>query len=154
MNDKEYYDYVFAKNNGCGSGMICAMIIAAIVLFTLFGCKTQYVPVETIKEVYITKHDSITLRDSIWQHDSVFVQMKGDTVLVEKWRTKYVEHLRDVVKVDSFIKRDSVQVPYPVARKLSFKERMYITIGKIVIWPTLIIILALIIYLALKFRRR
>ena len=154
MNDKEYYDYVFAKNNGCGSGMICAMIIAAIVLFTLCGCKTQYVPVETIKEVYITKHDSITLRDSIWQHDSVFVQMKGDTVLVEKWRTKYVEHLRDVVKVDSFIKRDSVQVPYPVARKLSFKERMYITIGKIVIWPTLIIILALIIYLALKFRRR
>ena len=134
--------------------MICAMIIAAIVLFTLCGCKTQYVPVETIKEVYITKHDSITLRDSIWQHDSVFVQMKGDTVLVEKWRTKYVEHLRDVVKVDSFIKRDSVQVPYPVARKLSFKERMYITIGKIVIWPTLIIILALIIYLALKFRRR
>lgn len=154
MKDEGYFNYIFANNSrygGCGS-VVCVLI--AIVTLLLCGCRTQYVPVETIKEVYITKHDSITLRDSIWQHDSVYVAMKGDTLLVEKWRTKYVEHLRDVVRVDSFIKTDSIQVPYPVERKLNRWEQVCIDYGKIMIGATVVTFIAFVVLLILWLKKR
>lgn len=43
-------------------------------------------------------------------HDSIYLAMKGDTVLLEKWHTKYVDKLR----IDTLIKRDSIPVPYDV----------------------------------------
>ena len=156
MPDEEYFNYIIANNSryggGCGSVFFVVLIVVTSLL--LCGCRTQYVPVETIKEVYITKHDSITLRDSIWQHDSVFVSMKGDTVLVEKWRTKYVEHLRDVVKIDSFIKTDSIQVPYPVERKATRWEKFCLDYGKIMFGGTIVGVIAVIAAIILWLRRK
>ena len=54
-----------------------------IILLTLAICLTscrgiKYVPVETVKTEYITR-DSIRF-DSIYEHDSIFLFVKGDTV--------------------------------------------------------------------------
>ena len=43
----------------------------------LSSCRTQYVPVETVKTEYRIR-DSIRY-DSIYQHDSVYIAVKGDT---------------------------------------------------------------------------
>ena len=74
----------------------------------MVGCKThQQVVVETrIDTLLITKQQ----RDSIWLHDSIHVKDKGDTLLIEKWHTKYIEKM-----VHDTIYRSSVDsIPVPV----------------------------------------
>lgn len=154
MTDKKYYDYVFAKNNGCGSGMICAMIIAAIVLFTLCGCKTQYVSVPEYHTEYVYRTDSVTFRDSIYVHDSIYTEKKGDTIFVNKWRTQYVDRYRDVVRIDSFIKTDSIRVPYPCERQATRWEKFCIDYGKIMLGATILAVVAAIIFLVLWIRKK
>lgn len=84
-------------------------------LFT--GCtKTVYVPVESVRTEYQDRY----LRDSIFLRDSVHVREKGDSVIIDRWHKEYVDRLR----VDSFIRTDSIQVPYPVD-KIVEVNRLY-----------------------------
>lgn len=85
--------------------IICIAIAAGIC--ALASCSTiRYVD----REVVIHDTTRVVKVDSIWnyQHDSVFVKEKGDTVY------KYVEHIRyrDRIKVDTLLKVrvDSVTV--------------------------------------------
>ena len=96
------------------------IILFAVALAVLTGCKTiEYVPVVE-HEVH---HDSIYFtkieRDSIYMHDSTYVHDKGDTVLIEKWHTRYV----DKIRVDTVvrIKIDSIPKPYPVIKEVEKK---------------------------------
>lgn len=130
------------------------IIVALIVCLLLFGCKTQYVPVETIRTVTVTKTDSFIEKDSVFCHDSVFVQAKGDTLLVEKWHTKYVDRWRDKVRIDSFIKIDSVQVPYPVEKKLTKWQQFTLDYGKVAFGGSLVAIAIIIFELVRWLRRR
>ena len=130
------------------------IIVALIVCLLLFGCKTQYVPVETIRTVTVTKTDSFIEKDSVFCHDSVFVQSKGDTLLVEKWHTKYVDRWRDKVRIDSFIKVDSVQVPYPVEKKLTKWQQFTLDYGKVAFGGSLVAIAIIIFELVRWLRRR
>jgi hypothetical protein len=84
------------------------VIIATILLVSIafLSCKTVYVPTESVRTEYTDRF----LHDSIYVSDSVYIRDRGDTVFKEKWKTKYVERLR----VDSFIRHDSIHVPYPV----------------------------------------
>ncbi len=77
----------------------------------LSSCRSiQYVPVDTIKTEY--KYIDRIQHDSIYQKDSVMYYVKGDTVFVDKY--KYLYKYLFINKVDSFVKVDSIQVPYPV----------------------------------------
>ena len=103
-------------------------------LLALVGCKqTEYVTVEKVSHdtTYITKHQ----RDSVWLHDSTFVHEKGDTLLIEKWHTKYREK---IVHDTTYISKcDTVPVPYPVKeyveKNLNFFQKMTMSIGGIAI---------------------
>ena len=91
--------------------------------------RTMYVPVTSVQ------HDSIYLhthsRDSIVVSDSVTIREKGDTVWLTRWRTEYRDRIRtDTAYVE---RRDSIQVPYPVERKLSRKERLYMSAGRVAV---------------------
>jgi len=91
-------------------GMIFAIVV---ILMMMCSCKSiEYVPVAQEH----TLHDSIYFtqiqRDSIWQHDSVFIKDRGDTMLIERWHTKYVESIKHDT---TFVaKIDSIPVPYEV----------------------------------------
>ena len=50
------------------------------------SCKTQYIPVESVRTEYKTR-DSIRY-DSIYQRDSIYTLVKGDTVY--QYRYKYL----------------------------------------------------------------
>lgn len=99
-----------------------------MILICLGSCRSvKYVPYETIKHdsIYITNHQ----KDSVYIHDSIFQKEKGDTLILEKWHTKYVEKQ---VHDTSFVERwDSIYVPYPVERELSTWEKRYISLGKV-----------------------
>ena len=82
-----------------------------IAISLLASCTaTKYVEVEKVRvdTTYITKWQ----KDSVWLHDSIHVKERGDTVLVEKWHTKYVEkQVHDTTYVAT---HDTIPQPYPV----------------------------------------
>lgn len=91
-------------------GIVMAVAFLALLMCS---CKTiEYVPIVE----HETHHDSIYFtqvqRDSIWQHDSILIKQKGDTVRIEKWHTKYIE--KQVHDTTYVAKVDSVPVPYKV----------------------------------------
>lgn len=119
-------------------------LILILTLFSSCKSKTIYVPVESLKLEY---RDNL-IRDSIYLHDSIFMQTKNDTVLIEKFRYLY----KDRLVHDSIHLRDTIRVPYPVleeveVNKVSGFQNFQMWCGRIL----LIIILA---YLGLKLYRR
>lgn len=129
---------------------IIAMLGFALALLAT-GCKTQYVPVESIK------HDSIYISsirvDSVFNRDSVMVYIKGDSTYIykEKEVTRYKIE-RDTTIIE---KVDSVQVPYPVEKKLSRWEQIKMDMGGIAIGAVGVcaLVLAILIWLKLKSRK-
>lgn len=71
------------------------------------------------------------MKDSIFVQDSVFIRQKGDTVFKDKFKFvyKYVL-LRDTMMT---IKTDSIPVPVPVEKKLTWWEQTKIDIATITI---------------------
>lgn len=91
-------------------GIVVGMVAVGLLMCS---CKSvEYVPVIQ----HETHHDSIYFtqiqRDSIWQHDSILIKQKGDTVRIEKWHTKYIE--KQVHDTTYVAKVDSVPVLYEV----------------------------------------
>ena len=110
-------------------GIVMAVAFLALLMCS---CKTiEYVPIVE----HETHHDSIFFtqiqRDSIWQHDSILIKQKGDTVRIEKWHTKYIE--KQVHDTTYVAKVDSVPVPYEVKvevpAKLSKTQKGLMTLG-------------------------
>lgn len=125
---------------GCYMLVLC-VIVCAVVALMLCGCKSiEYVPVEKVVKEYVTKHDTVMQKDSVWLHDSVFIHAKGDTVWYEKWHTKYVDRWKERIVTDTVIKVDSIPVPYPVEKKAEvlpwyrklWLEAKYILIGMVI----------------------
>lgn len=101
-------------------------LIIAIAFIALFSsCQTQYIPVETVKTEY--RYIDRVQYDSIYKHDSTMIYRDGDTVYLNKY--KYLYKYLYLNRVDSFVKVDSVQVPYPVEKKLSKWQAMKMELG-------------------------
>lgn len=93
--------------------ILCLLVLTA-------GCSSvRYVPVEAIRRdsVYITQ---IRI-DSVVDRDSVYIKewAKGDTVFIDKVKWKFRDRWRQTVDTLQVVRVDSVQVPYPVEKKLS-----------------------------------
>lgn len=106
---------------------IAIMVFSGLVLG---GCKTKYVSVPEIHTEYITSVDTTVRKDSVYLRDSVYVERKGDTLYVNK--TLYMDRYHNIYKVkkDTVVKRDSVNVAYPVEKEMSRSERLFVAMGK------------------------
>lgn len=115
-------------------------MIMALAAMALAGCKTKerVVTIETVRTdtTYITRHE----RDSIYMHDSTHVSEKqrGDTIFVEvdRWRTRYVERLKnDTIREAT---HDTVPRPYPVVQEvpaeLTWWQNTRLHLANIVLW--------------------
>ena len=110
------------------SGLV---FVIASILFVLMlqGCKTKYVSVPEYHNVYVTKHDTLTKHDSVYQKEFVDRYVKGDTVFLTKTKVDYrYKNLYKTLYRDS-IKTDSVRVPYPVEKKLSRWQGLKMEVG-------------------------
>ena len=131
------------KRNGCLGIMawMFILLVAGFVLIAMGSCRSvRYVPVETIKHdsIYITQHQ----KDSIYIHDSIYQKEKGDTVLIEKWHTKYIEkQVRDTLIQ---IQRDTIPQPYPyeveVPAQLSWWQKTRMRMGEIALVALLVLL--------------
>jgi hypothetical protein len=128
-----------------GLGLLCVMC----------SCKSiQYVPVETVKTEYKVRTDTLTQKDSIYLRDSIWVEKSGDTVTTYKTRYVYQDRWRDRVVRDTVIKTDSIQVPYPVERKLSRWEAFCLDYGKVMVGTTGVLLLSIAIIIVIWIRKR
>jgi hypothetical protein len=118
-----------------------ARIITFIFLATiLYSCKSiQYVPVETMKRD--TTYLSQTKIDSIYHRDSIYVERKGDTVYLSKYKYlyKYIE------KHDTLWREkvDTIQVAYPVEAQLTKWQKIKINIDEYLKTTIILIIIGL-----------
>ena len=74
--------------------IVAALCVAALV-WMLQGCKVQdCIPETIVRDSIVTeyKHDSTY----IYQHDSIFIKEKADTIFVNKYVTRY----KDVMKIE------------------------------------------------------
>ena len=118
-----------------------------VVLCCISSCTTtQYVPVvEYHTDTLIQK---MTQRDSIYLHDSTIVREKGDTVLIDRWHTRYRD--REVHDTVYQSRIDSVPAPYPVTE---YVERKMSGIDKFLIATGILSIISVLIFAAYKLRR-
>lgn len=105
-------------------------LLALMVLGMLTSCKTKYVTVPEYHQTIVNKHDTLVARDSIYVKDSFYVEKSGDTVTMYKTRYIYIDRWRDKIISRDSIKVDSVGVPYPVEKKLTFWQKSAIRL-----WP-------------------
>ena len=138
---------VINGNINKGDSSMKNLVFTIVTILALSSCKTtEVVTVEKVKAdtTYITK----VQRDSIWQHDSVYVKEKGDSVLIERWHTKYIE--KEVHDTTYVAKHDSVPVPYPVTK---YVEKSLTFWQKLLMWFGGISGLLVIVILYIKLRR-
>ena len=111
------------------------------------SCRSiRHIPIETVKHdsIYVSK----VLHDSIYQRDSIYVDRKGDTVLI--YKDRYLYKYKNLVDTMYVIRIDSIQVPFPVERELSWWQSVKVQVGEIAIG----IIIGLIIIIALLRRKK
>lgn len=101
------------------------------------------VPIPITKTEYINTFKY----DSIYVHDSIDRLVKGDTILIQKWHTKYKEK---IIK-DTVIIRDSI--PYYITitkvvekNKLNFMQQLFVYLG-------IFTLVAFILYLIKMYKR-
>ena len=88
--------------------MVVYLVSAVVIALIFTSCKTKYVTVEKVHDVYHNVTD--TIRDSIKHEVIVKEFVKGDTVY--QYHTEYLYKDRWKVHDSIIIQRDSV--PYPV----------------------------------------
>lgn len=124
-----------------------SVILLFVIAVLVVGCKTQYVSVPEYHTDTLWQY--LSLRDSVYLHDSTIVKERGDTVVIERWHTRW--HDRFITDTLYRSRRDSISVPYPVERQLTKWESFCIGYGKVMTGVTLgslfLILLFIIIWL-------
>ena len=116
------------------------IIILLILAICFVSCRTQYIPVESVRTEYKTR-DSIRF-DSIYQRDSVYMLVKGDTIY--QYRYKYLYRYLTTNRTDTILKHDSIPSPYPVEKQLSRWQTIKMELGGWVFVLVIILILLII----------
>lgn len=127
--------------------------VLAITLCVLLGSctTTKYVQVPE----YHTDTICITQQqyDSIYVHDSIYKKERGDTLLIERWHTRYKEKL--VHDTTYISKVDTIAKPYPVevkvAKPLTWFQQVRIHIGNVILIALGFALIYCIVRLCLKF---
>ena len=120
-------------------GIIIFFVTLMLVMSAVCSCSTTRVGERIVRDsVYIDR----LKRDSIYQRDSIYIIVKGDTVFKYQYKYSYRDKLvRDTVAV---VRRDSI--PYPVEvskyveRKLSWWQTTLLWSG-VLAWLLIILIL-------------
>ena len=109
----------------------------------------SHIPIETVK------HDSIYIskiqHDSIYQRDSIYVDHKGDTVLI--YKDRYLYKYKNLIDTMYVSRTDSIQVPFPVERELSWWQSVKLQVGEIAI-GVIIGLIIIIVWLLRKNRKK
>lgn len=136
-------------------------LILCLVL-TLDGCRGTKTITERVEVPVVVTQEHHTesvkvdhVRDTLIQRDSVYYYVKGDTVRIERWH--YLQGTTNVVRVDTLIKVDSVQVPVVTERVVTQIEKVEKPLKwwqKGLMWAGGIGIILLVFFITVKIRTK
>lgn len=143
------------------------IIVFVVLSMLLSGCKSiQYVPVETVRTEYKHTVDTIKQTDSIFSEKETIIR-EADSALVAKLGLQLKNNEKAILvlkrelerqvnnksehHVDTVIKTDSVQVPYPVEKKLTKWQKLKMDMGGI---ASSVCLLAVVIFIVSWLVRR
>ena len=138
MNPNEYYNKVKSGIKAIvhvAVPLIVMMFLFVLLVVSLGSCSPKVVTVPVEKVRIDTLKETKWQKDSVWLHDSVYVHAKGDTVLIEKWHTRWADRLL----IDTIYQHrvDSVPVPYPVEKEvpaeLSWWQKLRMRMGEMML---------------------
>ena len=167
--NNRYDDKEPNSTKGCFYSLI-GIIIVTILSLLLSSCKTiQYVPVESHSIEHHYHNDTIKEKDSVITEKTTFIK-EADSALVASLGLKLKSNERAILilqseiqklisekkesKTDTFIKVDSVQVPYPVEKKLTKWQETKMEVGRIAIVVCIAVTIMLIVHWILKIKQR
>lgn len=155
---------------GCLYYLITVVILIAISAF-LLSCKTVYVPVETVRTEYVNRTDTFLRVDSFINNTNTIIReaSKDDSLLLAEYGIKLKDNeklllllRKELQRVtseqqenhkDTFIKIDSIQVPYPVEKKLTKWQKIKMDAGGIAIIAMIFVVILVIINCLLKLNK-
>ena len=150
---------------GCFWSFVMFILMMGIALF-MYSCKTEYIPIETSHTEHHWHTDSIIQRDSVvkeskttvMQLDSAAMAQYGIQLknaerawLVKSWELeRQIENLQRLTAIRDTV-RDTIQVPYPVEKKLSKWQQTKVDWGG---WAMLCVVVLIFLFLFFALRRR
>lgn len=165
--DRDYYDRKLMNSGGsckaCAFSLVAIVIIIILSLFT--GCKTQYVPVESVHTEYHHTTDSIFHTDSVFKEKETIVMQLDSEAMAQygiklataerAWLVQSKELEREIArlmsqKTDTFIKVDSIPKIVVKEKELSKWQRLKMDAGVALFAIVSALILFLIIRLSYK----
>lgn len=119
-------------------------ILLYIFILSLCSCalkhQINYVKTNSIDTLYINKYS----RDSIYLKDSIYVQNLNDTIIIDKYHTKYIEK----IKLDTIYR--SVNDTIIKYEQNIIEKRHVPTIYKWSLVILIILIITIILYIIIK----
>ena len=108
------------------------VIVLCMSLMLITSCASErVVTVPEIHEVTTIKRDTVSLRDSVYVSDIVYLDARGDTIIRKEYHTLYRDRWRYKLVVDSFQQRDTVNVIQEVEKPPSKMDAFKILFGDI-----------------------
>lgn len=108
-------------------------VLICLLALSLANCRTIKRLEQSDKQEAHSEQRASLHRDSIYieRKDSIFILIKGDSVFIDRWHLLY--KYRDVIRCDTFIKRDSVRVDVYIreTEELSKWQIFWMQFGKI-----------------------
>ena len=142
---------------------ILIVFVLMCLMALLVSCRTQYVPVETVRTEYINRTDTVHKTDTVTNEKETVIREvnKGDSALLAKYGIQIKDNERMLlflqreldlerskereVQHDTTIVRDTIQVPYPVDKPQSAVDKFV---------DKLMLLLILVLLIGFVFRRR
>lgn len=172
--DEYYYNEMYNRRAEKSAIAYCfslaGAIIIAVLLLLLSSCKSiQYVPIEKVRTEYISRTDTVNKTDTVISKKETIIR-EADSSLVAKLGFQLKNNEKAILilqkelerqiskesehKTDTVTKTDTIQVPYPVERKLTKWEKTKMDAGGIAIGVCIASIIITIIGFLVKAYRK
>ena len=140
--------------NGFITAMILFYAMVIIGIMSMCSCTTtRTVTVPEIHKEVVHQHDTLALKDSVFVHDSVTVEIvRGDTTYLytTRWRTEYRDRWRDRIVDNSLVRTDTITQVVEVEKPPNLWQRFRMSLGIGVVIA--ILLLGVVYYILKRFR--
>jgi predicted RND superfamily exporter protein len=117
-------------------GLIMGLIACALITMCTGCTTTKYI--ETVREVTVAKTDTFLQKDSVFCHDSIHVKEKGDSVIIDRWHTRWKDRVVYQAVHDTITTTETKEVTKEVPAKLTWWQQTRLHIANIALWALLI----------------
>lgn len=156
-------------NRFCGCSR---MLPVVVLLLMLSGCRTEYVPVETVVKEHHYHNDTVRQTDTVRSEKKTVIREAnaGDSLMLAEMGIKLKENERLLILLQRELEKEKstsyqhstdtayvekeVKVPYPVERKLNKWKQAKMDYGAVAIGVSLAAIAAAVVFIVIRIRKK